>query len=532
MNTRKHTLTENSLILIISTAIVKIIGAVFKIPLATNTFLGDIGFGYYSVAHDIFMPFYILAISGLPSAVSQITAEHVSKNKFYAVKKNFKMTKKLFTALGLLFCIAVILFSFPLLISTSGKNTFLSIITIAPSILLCFVISAYRGYFEGFNNMYPTAISKIIEAVFKLFLGLALSYATIIATQNPALASAAAMLAVSFGTLASWLYLALKLRRNPDISEQNLKLAEEESYITVKSIITLAIPYVLASLSASIVSLVDVLTVKVYISNASHGYLQVVTNNFNIGLNDISTYLYGLRSKAFTLYYLIPTVTMSIGVGALPILTEYRTKNNTGDLSNSVSFSLKLISTFTFPAALGMISLSTPIMNLLYSSNDRLSGNLLLFYGVSAVFAGFAIPLTTIIQALDYHHLAVKVIIIGLVIKILFNIALVSIPSINIFAAPLGTAFCYLYMTVNLMIILYKKIGIIDFKNAIFKPFACALICGLSSFIISLISTHKIMTIFAIIFAVVIYFLLLIFSKAFTKAELLNIPLIKKFIRR
>ena len=60
MKTVKHTLTENSIVLIISTALVKIIGAIFKIPLATDAFLGDIGFGYFSVAHDIFMPFYIL----------------------------------------------------------------------------------------------------------------------------------------------------------------------------------------------------------------------------------------------------------------------------------------------------------------------------------------------------------------------------------------------------------------------------------------------------------------------------------------
>ena len=213
MKTVKHTLTENSIVLIISTIIVKIIGAVFKIPLATDTFLGDIGFGYYSVAHDIFMPFYVLAIIGLPSALSQITAEYVAKGNYCAVKENFKITRKLFVVLGLIFSLMVAIFTIPLFLSSqSDKNTVYSILSIIPSIFLCFIISAYRGLFEGFNNMYPTAVSKIFEAVFKLVLGLVLAFLVMSITQNPALAAASAMIAISFATLISLLYLILKFK--------------------------------------------------------------------------------------------------------------------------------------------------------------------------------------------------------------------------------------------------------------------------------------------------------------------------------
>lgn len=531
MKTVKHSLTENSIVLIISTALVKIIGAVFKIPLATDTFLGDIGFGYFSVAHDIFMPFYILAISGLPSAVSQITAEYVTKKKYYSVKENFKITRKLFFVLGLIFSLLVAILSVPLLFSTSGQNTLLSILSITPSIFLCFIISAYRGFFEGFNNMYPTAVSKIIEAVFKLILGLVLSYVVINITHNPALASASAMLAISFGTLVSLLYLSLKFKRNGTIKKEILDLRENESNITVKNIMILAVPYVLASLSASLVALVDVLTVKTYISNATVNYLEVASQNLNVNSSDISTYLYGLRSKAFTIYYLIPTVTMSIGVGALPILTEYRTKNDNISLKNSTNFSLKLISTLTFPAAFGLIALSSPIMNLLYSSSDSLSGNLLLLYGIAAIFAGFAIPLTTIIQALNYQRLAVRSIIIGLIIKIATNIIFVSAPNINIYAAPLGTVFCYLFLSVDLIFVLQRKIGNIDYKNVIVKPFFSAFICGACAFGVSLISSQKTVTMIAILTAILIYFSLLFLLKTFTKNELCDIPFVKKFIK-
>lgn len=532
MKTIKHTLTENSIVLIISTAIVKIIGAVFKIPLATDTFLGDLGFGYFSVAHDIFMPFYVLAISGLPSAVSQITAKYVAKRNYYSVKENFKITRKLFVVLGLIFSLLVAILSVPLLFSSTEKNTVFSILSIIPAIFLCFIISVYRGFFEGFNNMYPTAVSKIIEAVFKLVLGLVLSYMVMSITHNPALAAASAMLAISFGTLLSLFYLTLKLKRNNPLNNREILDLKENENITVKNIIILAVPYILASLSASVVALVDVLTVKTYISNATASYLEVASQNLNLNFNDISTYLYGLRSKAFTIYYLIPTVTMSIGVGALPILTEHRTKNDDFSLKNSTNFSLKLICTFTFPAAFGLIALSGPIMNLLYSSTDHLSGNLLLLYGIAAIFAGLAIPITTIIQALNLQRFAVRSIIIALIIKIVTNIIFVTVPNINIYAAPLGTVFCYLFMSVDLIIVLQRKIGNIDYKNVIIKPLTSALICGVCAFGISSISSQKTVTIIAILTAVLIYFLFLFLLKTFSKNELSEIPFVKKFIKK
>ena len=381
--------------------------------------------------------------------------------------------------------------------------------------------------------MYPTAVSKIIEAVFKLGLGLVLSYVVIKTTYNPALASASAMLAISFGTLISLLYLTLKLKRHNPLKDKEISnLTKNESNVTVKNIMILAVPYVLASLSASLVALVDVLTVKTYISNATVNYLGVVSQNLNVNLSDISTYLYGLRSKAFTIYYLIPTVTMSIGVGALPLLTEYRTKNDNTSLKMNTNFSLKLISTLTFPAAFGLIFLSRPIMNLLYSSNDSLSGNLLLLYGIAAIFAGFAIPLTTIIQALNFRRFAVRSIIIGLVIKIVTNIFFVLFPNINIYAAPLGTVLCYLFMSVYLIVVLQRKSRDIDYKNVILKPFFSALICGAAAFGISLFSTQKAVTLIAILIAILVYFSFLLIFKTFTKNELCDIPFVKKLIKK
>ena len=85
MKDSKQLLGESSVILVVTTILTKTISAIFKLPLASDAFLGEVGFGYFSVAHDLFMPFYLLAISGLPAALSKITAENLAKKNFLQV---------------------------------------------------------------------------------------------------------------------------------------------------------------------------------------------------------------------------------------------------------------------------------------------------------------------------------------------------------------------------------------------------------------------------------------------------------------
>jgi stage V sporulation protein B len=114
MRKNANTLAENSLILMLSTILVKIISALFKIPLASDNFLGEVGFGYFSVAHDLYAPFYLLAITGLPTAVSHIVAQKVSNNADNDIINTFYSCRRLFTILGVIISLALILITLPL----------------------------------------------------------------------------------------------------------------------------------------------------------------------------------------------------------------------------------------------------------------------------------------------------------------------------------------------------------------------------------------------------------------------------------
>lgn len=532
---KKQTLQESAIILMLSTMLVKIISAFFKIPLASKQILGDLGFGYFSVAHDIFMPFYVLAISGLPVAVSHITAEYIAQNRFKDIKKTFYLTRKIFVLFGLL---AVVLISSLALIitfaSSSDNNTVYSILAVIPSIFLCFLISVYRGYYEGFRNMYPTAISKLIEALGKLVLGLGFSFAVIKITKNPALAASAAMAGITIGTLLATLYLHFSFKKNGEklisceqIGESGQSLTAKK---TVKVILMLAIPMAVSSLVSSAVSLIDVITVKFQITNNSQEYLNALSDQYlNVPANLLSTFLYGIRSKAFTLYNLVPTLTMAFGVGALPVLTECWIKKDDFGVKENLNSIIKLIAVISFPAGIGLSAVSKPIMQLLYSDNTAFGGNMLFIYGLAAVFAGFAIPLTSVLQSFCGQFSALKNIIVGTVLKLVINIILIQNVNVNIYGAAIGTVICYMYISIAHLVSICKvSKKAVEFKTPIIKPFLASVCCGILAYLTTLLSDSRLVTCAAIIIAVIVYVLLLILFKTFTKQEILSVSFGRK----
>lgn len=152
--------------------VVKLMGAVFRIPV-TN-WLGG-GMAYYQAAYPIYNILLTLATAGIPVAISRMVAERTVVGDHYAANNVFKVSFRLLGGIGLgtgLLCLV-------------GANWYANQIglpetayalrALIPALVLIPIMSAYRGYFQGMQNMNPTAVSQIIEQVFRVGIGLALT---------------------------------------------------------------------------------------------------------------------------------------------------------------------------------------------------------------------------------------------------------------------------------------------------------------------------------------------------------------------
>ena len=163
---------RGALLLLSSAVIVKLIGALFKIPLSNKYCLGDLGFGYFSSAYDLFTPFYAIAMAGLPVAVSKTVSEYSAQGRFKDVRQALKVSRRVYFAAGLIcfFCLGVFIYPFSRLTDSTGAGIY-ALFAMTPSVIFCCLMSSYRGYYQGLNNMLPTAVSELLEALCKLILG-------------------------------------------------------------------------------------------------------------------------------------------------------------------------------------------------------------------------------------------------------------------------------------------------------------------------------------------------------------------------
>ena len=167
---RKQSFIQGALILSVGTILVKIIGAIFKIPL-TNLIDAQ-GFGYFNTAYNLYMPIYTIATAGFPIAIARMVAEKVALKQYNDVKQIYRVAVPLFTGTGIAGFLLMFGGAAPYANYINNSGAFYSILVLAPTLLFSCMMSVQRGYYEGLRNMYPTAVSQVIEALCKLLLGL------------------------------------------------------------------------------------------------------------------------------------------------------------------------------------------------------------------------------------------------------------------------------------------------------------------------------------------------------------------------
>jgi len=552
-----------TLIMAVSTIIVKILGLVFRIPL--TALLGDVKMSYYSTAYEVYLPIYSIAMAGLPVAVSRMVAQYVSENRYNDVKSVFKVAKRFFAITGIVGFVLMFGVGYIVTLVAENPNALPSMFVIAPCIIFCCVLSLYRGYYEGLRNMFPTAISSLIEAVCKLVLGYGFAWIVINyynGANKGAYAAAAAILGITVGTAIAALYVFIRHKTIGDSISSAMydnSPAGIDTKEVLKALIAISIPVVLGSMATQISGLIDVAMVQRQLHDGVAGNISVFESQYKhlfdeagwqeivrhpveeagkiVGYeNELHLFLYSAyRNQAYTFFNLVPTITAAVGVSALPVLTMAWTNKDKNAIKANLESMLKVISLIAFPAGLGLIALAPEILRMLFHTEGaEVAAPLLRILGIAACFAGMTTPMTNLLQAIGRPSAPVKNIAVGAVIKIVVNYILVGIPSINIIGAPIGTVCCYAYIAIADLFCIIKYSRVMpNLFNSIVKPFAAAALCAVAAYFSNMVLPEgsKLSVVAALIIAAIVYVVALAAFKCITKEDLLGLPKGEKLAR-
>lgn len=416
---KKNTFVRGAIITSLGIILTKILGIIYVIPF--HAIIGEDGGALYGYAYTIYLFFISLSSAGIPLAISKVVSEYQTMGYYKTKKKAFALGKKMSLFLGFI-CFLILLIFAPFLAKmilgdvTGGNSiedvTFV-IRVIATAILICPLLSIYRGYFEGHRYMSPPSISQILEQFIRVIIiifGSLIAFNLFHASTRKVVS--VALFGATMGALVAYIYLFIKYLKNRgkfNVKSKYIKEPVISNKTILRKIIIYAIPFVMIDLFKSLYNYIDMFSVVKGLVNYAgfsaidaemiYSMLSTWSNKFNMIILAIST---------------------GIIVNLIPNITESLVKKDYDDIDKKIDKSLCMLLYFTVPMTLGICFLSKPIWILFYGANEY-GPSVLSFY----IFVGLVIALFTtiisILQVLKDYKNVFKCLVVGVLVKLILN---------------------------------------------------------------------------------------------------------------
>lgn len=542
---------KNTAILFVSMAITKIVGALFKIPLAN--LLGGTGMGYFSTAYGLYSPIFALTAAGIPTVIMRTTARCAAvDNRTHALAVR-KYALIMFTIIGVLGSAAVAVFAKPFAehVACSPQSA-AAIVCIAPAVAFCCAASVLRGYREGLSDVVPSAAASIAEAVSRAVFGLGLSYAVIFFAKNEFLngrrvfgadcataeeaysaalpyAAAGAILAVSISELFGLITLIINERR----TKNREPLPPRCTYCCRRicsGLIKDIIPIAASALAVNCVSFVDLLTVTRTLSMSALQNPEYFNTTFSGifdscgGIDGLPNFIYGSYTGiAMSLFMMIPSFAGMAEKPAAPEIAAAWERKDTDSLTRKITLQLRAGALIACPACFGAAALAKPIMALLYRSRAAevsVCQSSFVILCLGGIFMVLSSSMFGIFQSIGKAHIPLILMTGSVLLKLFLNPVLISIPHLNIAGAALSSVAGYIFMTVGGIFMMRKHLpGSVGIFRAVFPTLLSGVGCGAFAFFASKILENKVNNMLTVIFSTItgafFYVILLILTGVF-----------------
>lgn len=492
---------KNTAVLFGAMLITKIIGAVLKIPL-TNM-MGGTGMGYFSTAYSFFNPVYTVLAAGLPTVVTRMTAQSAAVKRFKDARKIKSGAIILSLISGILGMAFMILLSRPFAdYAASSPESLWAVLAISPSVLFCCLAAAYRGYYEGLSNMFPTAVSQVVESVVKAVLGLGLSALVMslgesgkIPPENVLpLSAAAAVAGVTIGELCGTLFLMLRSRLGSDfITEKMLKdsPAPQGKREIAKKIILQALPISAGAVIINLGAFIDLLTIssgiqECFVRNSEYFLTHWGAAVAESGADYFGNFVYGSYSGiVLSIFMLVTSITALIGKSALPEIASAYERKDKNEICRKVSILISGIFLMGLPACMCLGALAEPALNILYPVREaEVSVSVIPL----VILCGGGIPIAlcgglfSVFQAAGRFDLPIKLMMCGSAAKLIMNLLFLRIPVLSVSGAALSTVISHILVMILGIVSLRSAIGArIKIFTLFVKPFAASVACCLAA---------------------------------------------------
>ncbi len=509
---------KGTMILMAAGLVTRLLGFINRIVIAR--LIGEEGVGLYMMAYPTLVLVVTITQLGLPVAISKAVAEADIKGDQRKVKKILVVSLTVTGTLSLLFTPALILLG-PLLSKTlfTDPRIYYPLTAIAPIIPIIAISSVIRGYFQGKQNMKPSAVSQVLEQAVRITLIAVLTKAFL--PMGIEYAAAAAMVASVIGELASLLYLfaMFKVKKRFPV-RRNFLHALKGGKATFKELMNVA----LATTGSRMIGSLSWFFEPIIVSQS------LLLAGVAAG---IATKQYGLLTGyALPLLTLPSFITFSLATSLVPAISEANAVRNHGLVEHRLQQALRFALLSGGLSVIVLFTFAEPLMKLIYGSEN--GAYFIKLMAPFFIFHYYQGPLQAILQALDLARAAMINSLIGNAFKLGVIFILASQPHIGITGAALGIAAGTLLITALHYATVLRKVQFTVYIKEYFKFFVAAILAGWSGKIIYdslFFDSNFIELSVGIIFTTIIYLALLFGLKLVNKSDMTKIPVIGNLIK-
>lgn len=417
----RQRLYKGTIILALAGFLTKLIGAVYRIPLAR--LLGAEGMGLYQMAYPVYTMLLALSAGGIPVAISILVADELSRKDRLGANRVLSTALILMSLVGAAFSFAVYrgasFFANHIL---HEPRAYFAMVAIAPAVFFASLSSAFRGYFQGFQEMRPTAVSQIIEQLVRVSTVLILVYYLL--PRGLEIAAAGAAFGAVTGGVASLGFLYLVFRKWKFTGGAVFSFPKG-SVSQGRRLVQIAIPLSLGGIVLPLMQVVDASIVPLRLQVAGLSPAQA-TEQFG-----------QLAGMAMTLINLPAILTVALATSMVPAVYEAYILANHSLLQSRIRAAFRITALLMIPAAVGLWVLATPISVLLYDLPEV--GSPIRFLAPGVIVFGFYQVCAGVLQGLGKTYLPAIHLLVGVLVKSYLSYWLVTWPFLGINGAAMAT---------------------------------------------------------------------------------------------
>ena len=493
--------------------ICKLVGVLFVIPL--TWLIGTEGLGIYQTVFPTYNLLLTVSSAGLPVAVSRMVSHYLAKDDPRSAKRVFHVALCLLTALGLICTILMLAGNGFLAARVDEPRSSTGFYVIAPCLVIVCMLSAFRGFMQGQQNMTPTAISQLIEQVGKVFVSLPLAY--IGAQRDVAYGAAGALLGITVVEAIALVYMMMLYvsRRSAFASIPQLSSDAPAAHPDLAmQLAKISIPI---TIGACIVPLSQFIDSSMLINRMVDAGI----------LREEALSLYGIFSGMVIKLINVPTaLALAVSMSLVPAISSAKAINDEQSMRKQSDLGLRFAFLIGFPCSIGMSLLSRPILAFFYeetisAEHLTVASELLSVSSLTVVLFTVVQATSSILQGLQKQRIPMYTLCVGVALKILFNYVLVGIKGIDIHGAPVASIICYAASMLPNLYYVCKYTGLqCNWMGWIVRPGLATAAMGVVVWgLRELLPSGRIFTILEIIIGVAVFVVAAVSFKAMTKDD-------------